>query len=131
MALYRVQPDSRSGDWMSKGNNGVPGREECLSVRSNRVNGHQEVHVTGELDLAGIGLVDREMQAAERSDAAKIVLDLDELEFVDAAGIQLLLDLNSRSENNGRRLRIRRADSQQVKRMLEITGVRDLLPLVD
>jgi anti-anti-sigma factor len=116
---------------MQKGNYAAPGRDECLAVRSDRVNDHQEVRLSGELDLAGIGLVDREVQAAERSDAAKIVLDLDELEFMDAAGIRLLLDLNSRSQNNGRRLRIRRAGAPQVKRMLDITGVRDLLPLID
>jgi anti-anti-sigma factor len=117
---------------MSQGFHAVPGLDEsCLAVRSDRVNGHHEVRLTGELDLAGIGLVDREMQAAERSDAAKIVLNLDELEFVDASGLRLLLDLEARSQADGKRLRIRRANSAQVRRMLDVTGVGDRLPLVD
>jgi anti-anti-sigma factor len=59
------------------------------------------------------------------------VLDLDELEFLDAAGIRLLLQLNARSQANSSRLRIRRARSTQVKRVIELTGVGDALPFVD
>lgn len=117
---------------MQKGNHVVPEREgRRFEVRSSRVNGNHEVHVAGELDLSGIGLVDREMQAAEETDALGIVLDLDELEFMDASGLRLLLHLNDRSESNGKRLRIRRASAPQVERVLELTGVGERLPFLD
>jgi anti-anti-sigma factor len=83
------------------------------------------------MDLSVIGRVDREMRRAEATDASRIVLDLDELEFLDASGIRLLLHLNARSLGNGSRLRIRRARSPQVQRVLELTGVGDMLPFVD
>jgi anti-anti-sigma factor len=83
------------------------------------------------MDLSVIGWVDREMLRAESTDAARIVLDLDELEFLDAAGIRLLLHVAARSESNGERLRIRRARSPQVQRVIELTGVGDTLPFVD
>jgi anti-anti-sigma factor len=83
------------------------------------------------MDLSVIGRVDREMQRAEAGDAARIVLDLGELEFLDAAGIRLLLHLNARSESNGRRLRIARAKSLQVQRVIELTGAGQVLSFVD
>jgi anti-anti-sigma factor len=117
---------------MSQGNYAAPGREgRRLAVHSDRINGHYKVRVAGELDLSGIGLVDREMQRAEESDAARIVLDLDELDFLDASGVRLLLHLKARSEGDGDRLRIRRAASQQVERVLDLTGVGQMLPYLD
>lgn len=117
---------------MSQGNHTAPGREGSrFSVQSNRVDGDQQVRLLGEMDLSVIGLVDREMQRAEKTDAARIVLDLDQLEFMDASGIRLLLHLNARSEGDGKRLRIRRANAPQVRRVLQLTGVGELLPLID
>ena len=70
------------------------------------------------------------MRRAEATAARKIELDLDQLEFLDASGIRLLLDFDRRSRLDGRRLRIRPASSPQVKRVLELTGgVEPLLPI--
>jgi anti-sigma B factor antagonist len=85
----------------------------------------------GEMDLSVIGLADREMRRAEATDAERIVLDLDGLEFMDASGIRLLLNASKRSRSNGGRLRITRAASPQVQRVLELTGVGELLPYGD
>jgi anti-anti-sigma factor len=78
-----------------------------------------------------IGLIDREMERAEASDATRIVLDLGQLEFMDASGVRLLLHLTARSEGNGRRLRITGHRAPQVRRVLELTGAGERLPLVD
>jgi anti-anti-sigma factor len=122
---------------MSQGNQGNQATQDAatqassFALESERQNGSHRVRLQGEMDLSVIGLVDREMRRAEASDAAKIVLDLDELEFVDAAGLRLLLQLNTRSEDNGRRLRVRRAAAPQVQRVLELTGVGSQLPFED
>jgi anti-anti-sigma factor len=117
---------------MSQGNHTAPGRGgRRFAVQSDRINGDQQVRLLGEMDLSVIGLVDREMQRAEESDAAGIVLNLDELEFLDASGIRLLLHLNARSQSDGKRLRIRGASAPQVQRVLELTGVGERLPLID
>ena len=63
------------------------------------------------------------------SDRQKIELDLDQLDFLDASGVRLLLDLAQRSRRNGRRLRIKPGNSPQVRRVLELTGVVEHLPL--
>jgi anti-anti-sigma factor len=114
------------------------GREQTLTLgerhfalRRERVNRGERIRVLGELDLSVIGFVDREMERAEASDASRIVLDLEQLEFLDAAGIRLLLHLNARSRDSGRRLRISGSGAPQVQRVLELTGVDQLLPFED
>jgi anti-anti-sigma factor len=114
---------------MTQGREGaseVEGRN--FGLRRERVNGSEHVRVAGELDLSVIGLVDREIEHAEATDASRIVLELDELEFMDAAGIRLLLRLNARSDDDGWRLRIRGRGGPQVRRVLNLTGVGELLP---
>jgi anti-sigma B factor antagonist len=114
------------------------GREGALqlghrhfAMRTERVNGSARIRMLGELDLSVIGLVDREMERAEASDASQIVLDLEELEFMDASGIRLLLHLNERSQSTGGRLRISGSGAPQVQRVIELTGVHELLPFED
>jgi anti-anti-sigma factor len=117
---------------MTQGNEGkvdLDGRG--FMVQSERTNGHEHIRVLGEMDLSVIGLVDREMRRAEATDAERIVLDLHELEFMDASGIRLLLNASERSKSDGGRLRITRASSPQVRRVLELTGVGELLPFGD
>jgi anti-anti-sigma factor len=117
---------------MTQGRDDAPKHERRrFALRSERVNGSEHIRVAGEMDLSVIGLVDREMQRAEATDATKIVLDLDELEFMDAAGIRLLLQLNSRSQGTGGRLRINGSGAPQVQRVLELTGADELLPFED
>jgi anti-anti-sigma factor len=117
---------------MTQGREGAPKHERRqFALRSERVNGSEHIRVAGEMDLSVIGLVDREVERAEATDASKIVLDLDELEFVDAAGIRLLLHINARSQGKGRRFRIRGSGGAQVQRVLELTGAGEHLPFED
>jgi anti-sigma B factor antagonist len=117
---------------MTQGNEGVLDLDGCgFMVQSERTNCFEHIRVLGEMDLSVIGLVDREVRRAESTDAEGIVLDLEGLEFMDVSGIRLLLDASERSRSNGGRLRITRASSPQVQRVLELTGVGELLPFGD
>jgi anti-anti-sigma factor len=101
--------------------------DQHFAMRSERVNGTERIRMLGELDLSVIGLVDREMERAEASDASQIILDLENLEFLDASGIRLLLHLNERSQSSGGRLRICGSCAPQVQRVIELTGADELL----
>lgn len=115
---------------MEQGKQGRPdARDRAFSVQTEHDEAVERVRVLGEMDLAVVGELDSEMRRVEATDAARIELDLDQLEFVDASGIRLLLALNRRSRSNGGRLRIRPASSPQVRRVLELTGVEELLPI--
>jgi anti-anti-sigma factor len=102
-----------------------------FTVRSERTGEDERVRLLGEMDMSVTGSVDREMHRAESGDAARIVLDLEELEFLDASGVRLLLHLNARSERNGRRLRVARSRSRHVQRVMELTGAAQVLPFLD
>ena len=115
---------------MEQGNQGrLDATDRAFSVRTERDEAVERVRVLGEMDLSVVGELDSEMRRAEATDADRIELDLDQLEFLDASGIRLLLDLDRRSRNNGGRLRIRPATAPQVRRVLELTGVGELLPI--
>jgi anti-anti-sigma factor len=117
---------------MSQGNEGTHEQDRRhFAVRSERAGRDERVHLLGEMDLSVIGSVDREMRRAEAGDADRIVLDVGELEFLDASGIRLLLHLTARSKGNGGRLCITGARSPQVQRVIDMTGAADVLPFVD
>jgi anti-anti-sigma factor len=101
----------------------------ALELRSAREPTCHVVEVTGELDLASVGLLEEEMARALDTDAPAIVLDMSQLRFIDSTGIQLLLRLQARSSRNGRRLRMLRGTAQ-VQRVLELTGADRLLPFL-
>jgi anti-anti-sigma factor len=115
---------------MEQGLQGRPGTEDRrFAVHTESSEAVERVWVLGEMDLSVVGQLDSEMRRAEATDATRIELDLDRLEFLDASGIRLLLNLNRRSRRNGRRLRIKPASSPQVRRVLELTGVGEMLPI--
>jgi len=117
---------------MSEGNEGIGELDKTrFAMRSERAGGDERVHLSGEMDLSVIGSVDREVERAEDSDAERIVLDLQELEFLDASGIRLLLHLTARSQANGARLRVTRARRPQVQRVIDLTGAGEVLPFLD
>jgi anti-anti-sigma factor len=115
---------------MTRGKQGQTGADDrTFAVHTESSHAVERVRVLGEIDFSVIGELDGEMRRAEATKASKIELDLDQLDFLDASGIRLLLDLAQRSLRDGGRLRIRPSTSPQVRRVLELTGVVEHLPL--
>jgi anti-anti-sigma factor len=112
---------------------GIQGRsgldDRTFAIRTESSEAVERVRVLGEVDISVVDELDTEMRRAEATRASRIELDLDQLDFLDASGVRLLLELSRRSLANGRRLRVRPASSPQVRRVLELTGVAPLLPL--
>lgn len=79
------------------------------------------VVVTGELDVLSVPDLDRLLRCAE-ADATLIVLDLSELELVDAGGAQFLLEVTRRIRRAGRRLVLTRC-SPEARWFLALTGL--------
>ena len=88
------------------------------------------IRVSGELDLASSPALEEELERVAKSDATVIVVDLAELEFMDSTGLSVLVRAHQRAEENGRRLGLVNG-SQQVQRLLTLTGVADRLSLAD
>jgi anti-anti-sigma factor len=88
------------------------------------------IHPFGELDLATVKELERELRRAEASDVQAIVLDLAGLTFMDSTGVRLLLQATANSRADSCRLTLLRGPGP-VQRVLQICGVQDTLPFAD
>lgn len=84
----------------------------------------------GELDLLGAPLLQEAIDTAEAEAVAITVLDLSDLQFVDSAGLRVILAAHERSRQNGRELALT-PGGEQVQRLFTIAGVNDRLRIID
>lgn len=85
---------------------------------------------TGELDIATTPTFEQAIAEAAVEPGAALVLDLRSLTFMDSTGLRTLAQTNARAEDEGFTLSIWRGSSQ-IERVLEISGLGALLPVVD
>jgi len=98
-----------------------------LDVRNERQGDIHAIVLTGELDLAGVADVTRELRLAETSDARRIVLDLTGLTFIDSSGVRMVVEAHARSRANGDRLALTLAPGP-VQRVFDMTDLSGRLP---
>ncbi len=103
--------------------------DDEFSVRSTRHGERQVIAVCGQLDLSTAWQLERELRRAEATDALEILVDLAGLEFVDSAGMQVVIHASARAQYDGKRLMIR-PGPQLVHRTFERSGFASLLPFV-
>jgi anti-sigma B factor antagonist len=85
---------------------------------------------SGELDIATAPELEQAIAEATAQPGARLVLDLRLLTFMDSTGLRTLAQTNARAVEDGFYLEIVRG-SRQIERVLEISGMATLLPLVD
>ena len=95
-------------------------------VQSERKGETHVIGLAGELDLGGAPRLEDELRRAEATDASSIVVDLQELEFIDSTGLRLLLMAAERSRDSGRLTLI--PGPPQVQRVFELTDLVARLP---
>lgn len=98
------------------------GAQEHLQVETRRTEDRVVLHLTGELDLASSSILERALGEAEVTSAPLLVLDLDELKFVDSTGLRVILLAHERAKERGQEFAIT-PGSPQVQRLLSITSV--------
>jgi stage II sporulation protein AA (anti-sigma F factor antagonist) len=79
------------------------------------------VSIAGEFDVAAIIEVTAAVRPYVGTD---ILVDLEEVTFMDSSGLQCLFGLRAEAANMGRRLRVAKV-SPAVARVFEMTGVTD------
>jgi anti-sigma B factor antagonist len=87
------------------------------------------VALRGELDLANAGTAETAIQEA-LDEATQVVVDLQELEFIDSTGIALLVGALGHNGDSAQ-LRFVPSRSAAVNRVLDLTGLSERLPLVE
>jgi anti-anti-sigma factor len=85
--------------------------------------------VEGELDLSECPRLKHVIQKAEASPANRILLDLEKLTFIDAAGLSVLVMAWRRSVSNGDRLQVSRG-RDNVAYMFHLTALDTVLPFI-
>ena len=88
------------------------------------------VALVGELDMASAPLLQSAVDAAELEAASLIVLDLQGLQFIDSTGLRVILGVRKRCVERGQELAVTHG-SQQVERLLAVTGVGDHLHMIE
>jgi len=105
------------------------GAQEHLRVDTRRTGDRVVLHLTGELDLASSAILERALQDADVAAAALLVLDLDELKFVDSTGLRVILLAQEGSRERGQEFAIT-PGSPQVQRLLSITSVGEHMQVI-
>jgi anti-sigma B factor antagonist len=78
--------------------------------------------LVGELDLASAPELERRLQEILAESPRRLLLDLDELTFVDSAGVSVLIRAKKEAEANGCRVVLRRATAQ-LRRVFAVVGL--------
>jgi anti-sigma B factor antagonist len=108
----------------------VVGVNSDFTVEEHNQGGASVIAVTGELDLRTSPQLEERLTRAFNAGAELVILDLRGIEFMDSTGLRVLLTAHQRAHESGRRFALVRG-ADQVERVLTLTGVRDLLTVVD
>jgi anti-anti-sigma factor len=88
------------------------------------------VALAGELDLSNVAGAEVELGAAVGSRQGLVVVDCEELEFLDASGVAMLFSLGDRLRE-GDSLRVLPGQAPAVRRVFDLTGLGATIKLAD
>ena len=98
----------------------IVGEQLTIEVRQERDRVVLTLH--GELDLLGAPRLQSEIESNTVDAADVLVLDLDDVHFIDSAGLRVVLVAHERKVKRGQRLALT-PGSPQVQRLFSIAGV--------
>jgi anti-anti-sigma factor len=84
--------------------------------------------VAGELDRATVPRFERAV--ADLQDPGHLILDLHDLEFIDAGGLRSIVDMARRAERSGRSIQVANP-SNSLRRLFTLTGLERSVELVN
>jgi anti-anti-sigma factor len=105
----------------------LSGEHFWLDMTEVREAGRVRLRVQGELDLATAPMVAQRLGTLREQDAG-VVLDLDELDFIDMSGLRMLLAAAEEAARDGWAFSVTRG-SAAVRRLLDLVQVDGPLPL--
>jgi anti-sigma B factor antagonist len=80
------------------------------------------VSVTGELDLASSPALEEALEQLDGSEPRSVILDLTDVDFMDSAGLAVVVRAHQRAESAGTPFALVSA-SPQVRLLLSVTGM--------
>ncbi len=88
------------------------------------------VGLQGELDLLTAPVLQAAVENAEIDGSEMLVLDLQDIRFIDSAGLRVILVAHERSQQRGQAFALSRG-SAQVDRLLSIAGLDEHLRIIE
>ena len=101
-----------------------------LVVRTAKEGETHVISLCGELDLANVSTAETALEASLADNAARVVIDMRELEFIDSTGIALMVSALGNNESE-EKVRFIPSSAPAVARVLDLTGLSERLPLAD
>ena len=101
-----------------------------LLLRREHDDGTYSISLYGELDMATAPGLEEELSRAESTDAQSIILDLSGLDFIDSAGVAVVIRAATRASADSNRLALLRG-SEGVDRLFALLGLHEHLPFAD
>ncbi len=105
------------------------GAQEHLRAEVRQQQDRVVLHLEGELDLASSPILERALEGSEVAETPLLVLDLDELRFVDSTGLRIILLAHEGARSRGQEFAIT-PGSPQVQRLLSITSVAEHMRVI-
>ncbi len=102
------------------------GTQDQLHIEVRREPDRVVLSLDGELDMANAPRLQDAIENAGLDATTLVVLDLQELRFLDSTGLRIILSAHERALQRGQRFAIT-PGSQQVQRLLSVTGVAEHL----
>lgn len=100
-----------------------------LTIASAEQDGLHVVTLSGELDLRAVGELETALALA--GEAARICLDLTELQFIDSSGLATVIRSHQALSGAGGQLAVACSAQGAVRRTLEMTGLMTLLTVAE
>ncbi len=88
------------------------------------------LELSGELDVVSAPSLEQHLNEVLAEPHTRIMLDLNELTFVDSAGVSVLIKAKQDAESGGRTLLLRRP-TEQLERVFALVGIADWLVYED
>jgi anti-sigma B factor antagonist len=105
------------------------GVRDQLRIDMRQEAGRAILTLAGELDMASSELLEQALAREELAGEAMLVLDLQQLHFIDSTGLRMILTTLERCRERGQEFAIT-PGSEQVQRLLSVTGVAEHLPTI-
>jgi anti-sigma B factor antagonist len=105
------------------------GVQDQLRIEVRHTDDRVILRLDGELDMANAPRLQDAIENAGLDTNAMVVLDLEQLQFIDSTGLRVILSARARSQERGQELAIT-PGSQQVQRLLSVTGVSEHLRII-
>lgn len=105
------------------------GVQDQLRIGVRRAPDRAVLSLEGELDMATAELLQQAVEGADVQEAPMVVLDLQQLQFLDSTGLRSLLSVLERCRERRQEFAVT-PGSQQVQRLLGVTGVAKHLHII-